>query len=86
LDRGDGQHRNSIFGAFDIADRDDLALGIHVLDSEAEAFEQAESAAIHEKRHQQMLTGQMRQDCPCLVACHHDGQSRWLPGANDIDQ
>jgi len=65
---------------------DDLALfEIQVLDPQAQAFHEAQAAAVEELCHQQVDAGELRQHALHFAAGENGAQTVWLFGAHRVD-
>jgi hypothetical protein len=86
IDQRVWQYGYPVLGAFAIAHGQHAALQVHVLDSQAERFEDTKAAAIEQARHQVKMAIKLGQHTPDLGARQDDGQP-FRPGcANDSSQ
>ncbi len=81
-----GEHGDPVLGALTVADEYFVAREIDALHTQAQAFHQAQSRAIHQRGHEPFVAGQVRQHGLYFFPGHHDGQAFGLAGADDSAQ
>lgn len=57
-----GEHGDAVVSAFSVVDNDAVILKVNVFDAEAQALHEAESAAIHDLRHEFVLARHIGDD------------------------
>ena len=80
-----GEHRHAIFHAFAVAD-DDLALfKVQIFDAQADAFHDAQPAAIEQLRHELVFARQLTQKGLDFGLGEHDRKVMRLFGADEVN-
>src|SRR6266498_4650032 len=84
--RNDGlrQHREAIFRAFAMTDRDLATLKIEIFEAQAQTLHQAQPTAVKQLGHQAVHAGKLRQQRLNLRAGKHNRQTPWPLGPWDV--
>lgn len=85
LDKGGRKHGNAILHPFAIPDGDLPAIEIQILNPQAKAFHQAQSAAIEQAGHNLIIRRKDGKQFPDLIFGKDGGQSGRAPGADNPD-
>jgi hypothetical protein len=81
-----GENREALVVAFRFADEDLVVLEIEVLDAQAEAFHEAQAAAVEELGHELVFAGEVAEDEADLVAAEDSGDAAGGAGAGGADR
>lgn len=81
-----GQHGYSILRALAVADQNFVAEKVDILYAQAKALHQTQPCAIHQRGHQPLVAGKIRQHGFDFIAGQHDGKAGGLAGTDDFAQ
>ena len=81
-----GQHSDTVFRPLAVADEDFVSGEIDVLDAQTQTFHQSQSRAVHQRGHEPLIAGQVRQHGFHFLAGHDHRQAFGFPGADDFAQ
>ena len=81
-----GQHGDAVFGALAVADEDFVTGEVEILHAQPQAFHEPQPGAVHQRGHEPLVAGEVRQHGLDLLPRHHNGEPPGLAGADDLAQ
>ena len=85
LDDAVGEHGDAVVAAFSVVDDDAVVLKVYVFDAEAEAFHDAQSAAVHDLRHEFAGSGHFGYDGFCFFFGEDVGDAFAFFGSDEVE-
>ena len=78
------EHRDTILRALAVVNVYLAAGKINILDAEPQTLAEAQTSAVHQRRHESPLAGELREYRLDLFLCHDNGQVFASPCTNDL--
>ena len=85
-DNGFGQRDDAVFFAFAVADGDALVLKVNILDSQADAFHEAQAGAVEELGHEFVGSVQLADEVENFFAAEDGGEALGTFGGGEDDR